>query len=142
MKSAYRVPNALFPIVQRFASQEAATNTPITEMVVNSIITSPARGPALAAGQPAEVKGLAWDGGYGIARVDVSTRRRPHLAPATLGQDLGRFSFRPWSLSFSPMPGAQRDPGACRPTASARPRSRRLSSTRPATSTTSCPASR
>src|SRR5438067_10973666 len=40
MKSAYRIPVAKFPLVTRFSSQETAVNTPITEMVVNSLITS------------------------------------------------------------------------------------------------------
>src|SRR5712671_3017024 len=37
MKSAYRIPLGKFPVVSRFASQETAVNTPITEMVVNSL---------------------------------------------------------------------------------------------------------
>jgi hypothetical protein len=105
VKSAYRVPRMLFPTVQRFLSQEGETSTPITEMVVNAIITSPRQGAKLAAGQPAEVKGLAWDGGYGIARVDVSTDGGRTWRAATLGEDLGRFSFRPWSLAFQPATG-------------------------------------
>jgi DMSO/TMAO reductase YedYZ molybdopterin-dependent catalytic subunit len=105
VKSAYRLPRMLFPTVQRFLSQEGETSTPITEMVVNAIITSPRQGAKLAAGQPAEVKGLAWDGGYGIARVDVSTDGGRTWRAATLGEDLGRFSFRPWSLTFQPAKG-------------------------------------
>ena len=44
MRGAYRIPNNMFPVVQRFVSQETAANTPITEMVVNSIIASPNEG--------------------------------------------------------------------------------------------------
>src|SRR6185312_4847575 len=40
MAAAYRVPLGKFPMVARFTSQEYAPNTPITEMVVNSLITS------------------------------------------------------------------------------------------------------
>jgi sulfite dehydrogenase (cytochrome) subunit A len=105
VKSAYRLPRMLFPTVQRFLSQEGETSTPITEMVVNAIITSPRQGAKLAAGQPAEVKGLAWDGGYGIARVDVSTDGGRTWRAAMLGEDLGRFSFRPWRLIFQPAKG-------------------------------------
>ena len=101
MKSAYRVPSTLFPIVQRFASQEGATNTPITEMAVNSIITRPRKRAQLAVGETIEVRGLAWDAGYGIARVDVSLDDGRAWQPATLGEDLGRYSFRPWSLDAS-----------------------------------------
>ena len=43
MHSAYRVPLGKFPVVARFTSQETAANTPITEMVVNSLITSPSK---------------------------------------------------------------------------------------------------
>jgi len=46
MKSAYRIPVSKFPVVSRFISQETAVNTPITEMVVNSLITSHADGDA------------------------------------------------------------------------------------------------
>ena len=41
MKTAYRIPVGKFPLVARFISQETAANTPITEMVVNSLVTSP-----------------------------------------------------------------------------------------------------
>src|SRR5205085_4311316 len=44
MNPAYRIPLAKFPLVARFASQETDVNTPITEMVVNSLITAPANG--------------------------------------------------------------------------------------------------
>ncbi len=44
MRGAYRIPNNLFPVVQRFISQETPANTPITEMVVNSIIAAPNEG--------------------------------------------------------------------------------------------------
>ena len=40
MTSAYRVPVGKFPLRDRFISQENATSTPITEMLVNSLITS------------------------------------------------------------------------------------------------------
>ena len=45
MKSAYRIPARKIPCRWReFTSQETAVNTPITEMVVNSLITSHAEG--------------------------------------------------------------------------------------------------
>src|SRR5262249_53548638 len=93
--SAYRVPLGKFPLVARFTSQETAANTPITEMVVNSLITSHADGAHVTAGT--NVSGLAWDGGYGITSVDVSTDGGQSWMPAKLGEDLGRFAFRPFS---------------------------------------------
>jgi len=44
MTPAYRIPLGKFPLVARFTSQETAVNTPITEIVVNSLITNPADG--------------------------------------------------------------------------------------------------
>src|SRR5215831_5158915 len=59
MKSAYRIPTGKFPVVARFISQESEANTPITEMVVNSLLTSHRDGAAVNAG--ATVGGIAWD---------------------------------------------------------------------------------
>ena len=51
-----------------------------------------------AVGQDVEVRGIAWDGGYGIRSVDVSVDGGRTWSTAELGQDLGRFSFRAWSI--------------------------------------------
>ena len=72
MNPAYRIPLGKFPLVARFTSQEYAPNTPITEIVVNSLITSHRDGAKVNAGK-VTVSGMAWDGGYGIRAVQVST---------------------------------------------------------------------
>lgn len=102
MKPAYRIPIGKFPNVDRFITQETAVNTPITDMVVNSLITNIEEGQRFRAGQPVEVKGVAWDGGYGIRMVEVSLDEGQSWRPATLGQDVGRFSWRLWSYRFKP----------------------------------------
>lgn len=102
MKSAYRIPIGEFPVVARFISQETAVDTPITEMVVNSLITSPADGAWVRAGAPLAIGGLAWDGGYGIRSVEVSTDGGRFWTDAALGKDFGRYAFRPWNYQFSP----------------------------------------
>jgi hypothetical protein len=50
-------------------------------------------------GKPLDVKGLAWDGGAGIERVEVSTDGAAWHA-ATLGRYLGRYSFREFRLAL------------------------------------------
>jgi DMSO/TMAO reductase YedYZ molybdopterin-dependent catalytic subunit len=105
MKSAYRIPVGKFPVVARFISQETQGNTPITEMVVNSLITSHHDGVAVKAG-PVTVSGIAWDGGYGIRGVEVSLDGGKSWVSAMLGEDLGRFAFRPWSYEFMTTSGA------------------------------------
>ena len=104
MNPAYRVPRSLFPIVERFISQEPANspNTPITEIVVNSIVTNFEDGAEVKAGQPLEIKGIAWDGGYGITGVSVSVDGGSEWIPATLGKDLGRFAWRQWTYTTTP----------------------------------------
>ena len=94
MATAYRIPKGKFPIVDRFLTQETEANTPITEMVVNSVITSPREGQVVKSGQPVEVKGIAWDNGAGIQTVEVSSDDGRTWQTATLDQDMGRFSFR------------------------------------------------
>lgn len=106
MKSAYRLPLGKFPVVDRFTSQETAVNTPITEMVVNSLVVAPQAGSVLKAGEATEVRGIAWDGGYGIARVELSADGGRSWQDAALGQDLGRYAWRPWSHRFTPQAGA------------------------------------
>jgi hypothetical protein len=100
MNPAYRIPKGKFPVVDRFVSQETDVNTPITEMVVNSLVTSPAQGQQLRLGQRLEVKGIAWDGGYGIRTVEVSPDGGRSWRAAELGPDHGRFSFREWRLAL------------------------------------------
>jgi DMSO/TMAO reductase YedYZ molybdopterin-dependent catalytic subunit len=102
MKAAYRIPLGKFPLVARFTSQENASNTPITEMVVNSLITSPATDSTVRLGSTVTVAGVAWDGGYGIQVVEVSLDDGRSWSQAALGEDLGRFAFRPWKYSFVP----------------------------------------
>jgi DMSO/TMAO reductase YedYZ molybdopterin-dependent catalytic subunit len=104
MNPAYRIPLGEFPIVARFTTQETATNTPITEMVVNSLITSHADGAQVKVGKVA-VSGLAWDGGYGITAVETSTDGGKTWSAATLGDDFGRYAFRPWRFELTAQHG-------------------------------------
>jgi DMSO/TMAO reductase YedYZ molybdopterin-dependent catalytic subunit len=102
MNTAYRVPKGKFAFADRFLTQESDASTPITEMVVNSIITNIQDGRKIAVGQDADVRGIAWDGGYGIRSVDVSADGGRNWTAAELGPDLGRYSFRTWRYAFRP----------------------------------------
>ena len=102
MNPAYRIPLGKFPLVARFTTQDTEVNTPITEMVVNSLITSHAQGASINVGAPVTVGGIAWDAGYGLRVVETSTDGGKTWASATLGEDLGRFAFRSFTFSFTP----------------------------------------
>ena len=47
------------------------------------------------------LKGIAVDGGKGIKEVAVSTDGGKNWTPAKLGRDLGKYSFREWSLAVN-----------------------------------------
>lgn len=93
MASSYRLPTGLFPGAP-FASQTTKETTPITEILVNSFVTSHVDGERLRRGRPVELRGWSWDGGSGIARVEVSLDGGRAWRDAALGEDMGRFSWR------------------------------------------------
>jgi sulfite dehydrogenase (cytochrome) subunit A len=97
IQKAYRVPAGMFPVEHPFASQDNAATWPITEMVVNSVVAEPIAGSRLQAGG-FTIEGVAWDRGHGIRQVEVSLDGGKSWKQATLGKDLGRYSFRAFSL--------------------------------------------
>ena len=100
MNPAYRIPAGIFPTVEGFKTQATPQNQPITDMVVNSLVTSLHDGQRVKKGQMVDVSGLAWDGGSGIRDVEVSTDDGQSWVIALLGKDLGRYSFRTFSHRF------------------------------------------
>lgn len=105
MKTAYRVPKGMFG-ESGFQSQDTEQNSPITSIKVNSLIVTPASGTTLPAGRRVELMGIAWDGGSGVRRVDVSLDGGASWREAKLGRDLGRYSWRQWRHDFKPQAGA------------------------------------
>ncbi len=60
------------------------------------------------AGSAVDLKGIAFNGGGGIARVMLSTDDGATWKEAALGEDLGRYSFREWRMRVTLAKGAQR----------------------------------
>jgi sulfite dehydrogenase len=103
MKPAYRIPdNECACIVP---GQQNVPTVPINRMDVRSFVTSVADGATLPAGRAQEVKGVAFDGGFGIARVLFSTDGGRTWAATTLGKDHGKYGFREWRAAFTPKTG-------------------------------------
>ena len=71
---------------------------PINRFKVRSFITSVAVGAKLKAGAQITLTGIAFDGGKGIKDVAVSTDSGKTWAQASLGKDLGKYSFREWQM--------------------------------------------
>lgn len=94
MKSAYRIPDNACACVE--PGKAPSATIPINRFDVRSFITSHADGASVKAGTDTLVRGIAFDGGYGIADVVVSGDGGKTWIAAQLGQDLGRYSFREW----------------------------------------------
>jgi DMSO/TMAO reductase YedYZ molybdopterin-dependent catalytic subunit len=94
MKTAYRIPDNACACVE--PGKAPAATVPIQRFDVRSFITSPAEGGTVKAGSDTLVKGIAFDGGYGITDVVLSTDGGRSWTGAQLGKDLGRYSFREW----------------------------------------------
>lgn len=97
MTTAYRVPDNDCSCVA--AGSAATTTRPITRLPVRSFITNVPPGSTLPSERKVELRGIAFDGGAGIQSVDVSIDAGLTWKAATLGEDLGRISFRPWRLN-------------------------------------------
>ncbi|MDR3468915.1 MAG: molybdopterin-dependent oxidoreductase [Xanthobacteraceae bacterium] len=104
MKSAYRIPDTDCACVEPGAVPKATV--PINRFDVRSFITNLADGAKVAAHAPLVVRGIAFDGGSGIRNVDLSVDGGTTWQDATLGEDLGRYSFRPWQATLTLPPGA------------------------------------
>jgi len=100
MKPGYRIPDTLCGCVE--PGTAPARTVPITRMTVRSFIAVPAPGARVAVGQPVTLKGIAFDGGYGISEVQISADGGATWRRAQLGADLGRYSFREWSAVWTP----------------------------------------
>src|SRR5271157_6005363 len=100
MDKAYRIPD------NADANEEpqhlSATTVPINQMPVHSIFVSPEPGEQLHAGQSYKLAGVANDGASGIRRVEVSNDGGQSWSDATLGPDLGKYSWRLWQAEWTP----------------------------------------
>ena len=106
MKSAYRVPAGLFPTGEPFLSQNNEQTWPVTEILVNSLITTPVHGDEVER-SGFTVRGVAWDKGNGILRVDVSLDGGESWQSALLDRELGKYGFRNFRLETGPLPRGQ-----------------------------------
>ncbi|WP_424626096.1 molybdopterin-dependent oxidoreductase [Achromobacter marplatensis] len=100
MQKAYRIPDndcACSPV-----GKAPEKTRPIGRYNVRSFITGPADGARVTKGQRVPVRGIAFDGGRGIRDVQFSADGGKTWRAASLGEDLGRYSFREWHADFTP----------------------------------------
>jgi DMSO/TMAO reductase YedYZ molybdopterin-dependent catalytic subunit len=103
MATAYRIPDNDCACVAPGAP--AGKTRPIGRFDVRSFITSLRNGAQLPAGQEIVVRGIAFDGGSGIKTVKFSADDGKTWQDATLGEDLGNYSFRAWQIPVRLAPG-------------------------------------
>jgi hypothetical protein len=97
MKTAYRIPDNACGCVE--PGGKVGSTTPIKRYNVRSFVTSLAEGETVKVGENVEVKGIAFDGGYGIEQV-LFTSGGDQWRAARLGEDIGKYSFRAWRAQF------------------------------------------
>ncbi|WP_461160281.1 SorA family sulfite dehydrogenase catalytic subunit [Sphingobium sp. TomMM35A] len=97
MKTAYRIPdndcNCVVP------GQKPDKTKPIGRFNIRSFVTSHKDGETVRAGSPVAFRGIAFNGGSGIAGVELSLDNGASWKEARLGEDLGRYSFREWTFT-------------------------------------------
>jgi sulfite dehydrogenase len=100
MDPAYRVPDNACACVEPGATPKKTR--PITRYNVRSFITSLGEGQKITVGRELVVRGIAFDGGYGISEVLFSEDDGKNWRQARLGNDLGKYSFREWTAAINP----------------------------------------
>jgi len=97
MNPAYRIPANECACVP--PGTAPSKTIPIQRLNVRSFITSPASGSKLPRGREIPLRGVAFDGGYGIEEVLLSFNQGESWRQARLGPDQGRYSFREWTAA-------------------------------------------
>jgi sulfite dehydrogenase (cytochrome) subunit A len=100
MSSAYRIPDNACACVEP-GTVPAATKA-IGRFTVRSFITSLQNDARVPATRETVVRGIAFDGGQGIAEVAFSSDGGATWQPARLGTSHGRYSFHEWTARFTP----------------------------------------
>ena len=106
MSTAYRIPDNACACVP--PGSAPARTVPISRFDVRSFVTSVRDGARVPAGAPLALRGIAFDGGYGIREVAVSVDGGKIWTSAALARDYGKYSFREWSTRVTLAPGEHR----------------------------------
>ena len=100
MNTAYRVPDTAGHCVEPGTAPKSTI--PIQRFTIRSFLTSVTDGGQLPAGRATLLRGIAFDSGAGLTEVLVSTDAGQSWRTARLGNDPGRYSFREWTLDWTP----------------------------------------
>ena len=93
---AYLIPDT--PFANIVPGQQGVKMVPINRMLPRSFITNVRDGAVLKLGQTTTVRGIAFGGDTGLAKVLFTSDGGGHWQQAPLGPDQGKYSFRQWEV--------------------------------------------
>jgi len=99
MAAAYTIPDT--PHASIKPGQTGVKLVPINKMVPRSFFTNVVNGATLPAGPSAPLRGIAFGGDSGVAKVELSIDGGKSWQPTALGKDHGKYSFRQWQANVS-----------------------------------------
>jgi len=103
MKTAYRIPDTAEGSTTPDDVKAGKVKTiPIAKMPVRSFLISPDGSSKIPSDLPVRLRGIAFSGYGGVAKVEISVDAGANWRPAHLGEDAGPFSFRTWELAWVP----------------------------------------
>jgi DMSO/TMAO reductase YedYZ molybdopterin-dependent catalytic subunit len=94
MKTAYRIPANACACTE--PGTAPSVTVPINRFNVRSFLTNVHDGAKVMAETDVPLRGIAFDGGYGITEVAISSDGGQSWRATTLGDNLGKYSFREW----------------------------------------------
>jgi DMSO/TMAO reductase YedYZ molybdopterin-dependent catalytic subunit len=99
MKTAYRIPDT--PGANVKPGETGFRTVPINRMVPRSFFTNVTSATTVRPGAPVPVRGMAFGGDCGVARVDLSLDGGRSWEQTALGADQGAYSFRQWTAQIA-----------------------------------------
>jgi DMSO/TMAO reductase YedYZ molybdopterin-dependent catalytic subunit len=99
MATAYRIPDTPGANVQ--PGETGFKTVPINRMVPRSLFTNVIEATTVKAGAQVPLRGIAFGGDCGVARVDLSADGGKTWQQTALGPDQGTYSFRQWTAEVA-----------------------------------------
>jgi DMSO/TMAO reductase YedYZ molybdopterin-dependent catalytic subunit len=99
MTTAYTIPDT--PYANIAPGETGFKSVPISRMDPRSFITNIANGTSLRAESSNLVRGIAFGGDQGVAKVELSSDSGKSWREARLGTDHGKYSFRQWEADLT-----------------------------------------
>ena len=99
-KVAYTIPDT--PHASITPGETGVKMVPINRMVPRSFVTNIPSGQKVKAAAQTSLRGIAFGGDCGVAKVDYSIDRGQSWRQAQLGEDKGKYGFRQWGAQITP----------------------------------------